>query len=62
MGALFLTTILSCHQVAIIANRLVNISLLTSQQKNEILIELRKTVPSCPLIIKANDSKRNSGN
>jgi hypothetical protein len=62
MGTLFLTTILSCQQVIAIANRLVNVSLLTSQQKNEILLELRKTVPSCPLVIKPNDSKRTTGN
>lgn len=57
MGTLFLTTFLSCRQVVTIANRLVSISLLTPQQKNEILVELRKTVPSCPLVIKPNDLK-----
>jgi hypothetical protein len=62
MGTLFLTTILSYQQVMAIANRLVSINLLSAQQKTEILIELRKTVPSCPLIIKPNDTKRNSGN
>jgi hypothetical protein len=62
MGTLFLTTILSCQQVIAIANRLVSINLLTPQQKTEILVELRKTVPSCPLIIKPNDSKRTSSN
>jgi hypothetical protein len=53
MGALFLTTVLSCSQVLSIANRLVNINLLSSKQKTEILFELRKVVPSCPLIIKS---------
>lgn len=52
MGTLFLTTVLSCQQVLNIANRLVNISLLSPQQKTEILLELKKVVPSCPLIIK----------
>jgi hypothetical protein len=40
-----------------IANRLVNVKLLTPQQKSEILWELKKVVPSCPLIIKSNDRK-----
>ena len=62
MGTLFLTTILSCQQVIAIANRLVSVNLLTSQQKNEILGELRKTVPSCPLVIRTNESKRTSSN
>lgn len=61
MDAIFLTTILSCQQVATIANRLLNIGFLTSQQKNEILVELRKTVPSCPLVIKSYEPKRTSG-
>jgi len=62
MGSLFLTTILSCNQVVGVLNRLQNIALLTPQQKNEILVELRKTVPSCPVIIKSNDTKRKAGN
>lgn len=62
MGSLFLTTIISCSQVMTIANRLVGIALLTPQQKTEILFELRKTVPSCPLVIKSNEPKRTSGN
>lgn len=62
MGTLFLTTILSCSQVIEIVNRLQSIKLLTPQQKSEIILELRKTVHSCPLIIKQNDPKRTSGN
>lgn len=54
MGSLFITTILSCRQVSMIANKLVTIKLLTPEQKIEILLELKKTVPSCPLIIKSN--------
>lgn len=52
MGTLFLTTIISCQQVLDIANRLVNIKLLSPQQRTEILQELKKTVPSCPLVVK----------
>lgn len=57
MVPLFLTTILSCSDIVMIANRLVNVRLLTSEQKIEILRELKKVVPSCPLIIKPNGTK-----
>lgn len=57
MIPLFLTTILSCSDIVMIANRLVNIRLLSVQQKTEILSELKKVVPSCPLIIKPNVRK-----
>jgi hypothetical protein len=57
MPALFLTSILSCSDIVMAANRLVNVKLLTSAQKTEILLELKKIVPSCPLIIKPNVRK-----
>jgi hypothetical protein len=53
--SIFLVTILSCSQVFAIARRLQNISLLTKEQKNEIILELRKVVPTCPVIIRNND-------
>lgn len=58
MGTLFLTTVLSCSQVLTIAQRLASISFLTAKQKTEIIVEIQKSVPSCPVIIKENDSKR----
>lgn len=57
MFTLFLTTILSCSQIVVIANRLVNVKLLTPEQKTEIIWELKKVVPTCPLIIKPNVQK-----
>jgi hypothetical protein len=57
MFTLFLTTILTCSDIIMIANRLVNVKLLTFQQKTEILWELKKVVPSCPLIIKSDVRK-----
>jgi hypothetical protein len=57
MVPLFLTTILSCSDIVLITNRLMNVRLLTSEQKTEILRELKKVVPSCPLIIKPNVRK-----
>jgi hypothetical protein len=49
---IFLITFLSCSQVQAIATRLQNIALLTLQQKNEIIEEIKKVVPTCPIIIK----------
>ena len=62
MEPLFLTTVISCRQLLGIANRLVNNSLLSSQQKTEIILELKNIVPSCPLIIKPHDPKRTPSN
>lgn len=53
--SIFLTTFLSCSQVYIIANRLQSIIGLNYQQKIEIANELRKVVPSCPVIINKDD-------
>jgi hypothetical protein len=52
--SIFLVTILSCSQVFEIVQRLQNISLLTKEQKNEIVLELRRVVPTCPILIKNN--------
>jgi hypothetical protein len=58
MGYLFLTTILNCNQVMGVLTRLQNIALLTPQQRVEIAIELKKVVPSCPVIIKPIENKK----
>jgi hypothetical protein len=64
MEPILLTTILTCQQVIAIANRLQNIALLNSQQKVEIILELRNSVPSCPVKIgeDKNDKSKKSGN
>ncbi len=62
MGSLFLTTILNCNQVMGVLVRLQNIALLTPQQRVEIVTELKRVVPSCPVIIKPNDPKTKTGN
>lgn len=62
MEPIFLTTVLSCSQLLGLSNRIINNSLLTSRQKNEIIMELRQFVPSCPLIIKPYDPKRTPSN
>jgi len=63
MIPVFLTTFISCSQTFTIINRLQVVMGLTYQQKMEIVNELRKVVPSCPIIIKKDDpttKKRNS--
>jgi hypothetical protein len=62
MDPLFLVTVLNCQQVGVIINRLQKIAFLTEQQKIEIVTELRKSVTSCPVIIKLNESKKKSSN
>ena len=53
--SILLTTFLNCSQVYAIANRLQNIIGLNYQQKIEIVNELRKIVPSCPVFINKDD-------
>ena len=53
--SILLVTFLSCNQLSVIANRLPNIAILTTQQKNEIMIELINVVPTCPDIINQNE-------
>ena len=56
MVALLLTTTISCTDALKIINRLVSVSGLTPIQKTEIIQEIRKTIPFCPVVIK-NDKK-----
>lgn len=55
MVSVFLTTFLSCSKVIEIADRLQDVMGLNYRQKIEIVNELRKIVPSCPVIIISND-------
>jgi hypothetical protein len=53
-------TVISCSQAMNVIQRIKNVSGLTESQKTEIIQEVRKTIPSCPIkIIK--DDGRNSG-
>lgn len=62
MVALFLTTTISCSDAVSIINRITKVVGLTNQQRIEIILTVQKSIPSCPLIVKSNDTKRNSGN
>ena len=46
-----LSTIISCSQAFSLVNRITNVVGLTPQQKVEIIKEVRKVVPSCPVTI-----------
>jgi hypothetical protein len=46
-----LSTIISCSQAFSLLNRITNVVGLTPQQKIEIINEVRKVVPSCPVTI-----------
>lgn len=61
MEPILLTTIISCQQVIGILSRLQNVAFLSPQQKADIVAELRKAVPSCPIVVQSNDGKKSSG-
>ena len=52
MVVLLSTTIISCQQALGIIHRLTKVVGLTETQKSEIVAEVRKTIPFCPVIIK----------
>lgn len=51
MVTLLSTTLITCSQAVGIINRLQQIVGLTYQQKTEIIQEIRKVIPSCPIKI-----------
>ncbi len=52
MVTLLLTTTISCTDALSIIHRLIKVTGLTPIQKSEIIQEVRKTIPFCPVIIK----------
>ena len=57
MASIFLTTILSCNQVLAIANRVQQALNISHQQRYEVLLELKKVVPTCPVIVTPENEK-----
>jgi hypothetical protein len=55
-----LSTIISCSQAFSLVNRITNVVGLTPQQKIEIIKEVRKVVPSCPVTIQKDAPKQTS--
>jgi hypothetical protein len=54
----FLSTIISCSQAISTINRVTNVVGLTPQQKVEIVREIRKVIPSCPVTIQRDVPKQ----
>ena len=52
MVALFLATTISCTDALNIIQRITKVVGLTDLQKTEIVQEIRKTIPFCPVIVK----------
>jgi hypothetical protein len=52
MVALFLTTTISCADAISIIHRITKVVGLTQLQKTEIVQEIRKSIPFCPVIVK----------
>ena len=60
MVELLATTIISCRDAFVIANRLSRVAGLSYQQKIELVQTLREHIPSCPVVLDKNErSKRN---
>jgi hypothetical protein len=49
MVVLLTTSIISCSQAMNIIHRLTKVVGLTETQKSEIVVEIRKTIPFCPI-------------
>ena len=60
MVVLLATTIIHCSDALSIINRVTKVVGLTQQQRIEIIQVIRQSIPSCPVIIKQNDTKRTS--
>lgn len=58
MIVLLSSTIISCSQAISIFNRLTSVVGLTQKQKIEISNELRKVIPSCPIVINKDGPKK----
>lgn len=58
MTSIFLTTVISCSQAIKTLNKLTSVVGLTEYQKNEIVVELKKIIPSCPITIKKDEPRK----
>jgi hypothetical protein len=60
MVVLLATTTISCAQAIGIIQRLTNVVGLTEKQKTEIIQEIRKTIPFCPIKVIKNDERNHN--
>lgn len=56
MVPLIAATIITCSDAAGIINKIVSSIGLTNQQKIEVISELRKLIPTCPVTVKKDES------
>lgn len=49
MTSMILITVISCNQAISILHRITSVVGLTEVQKKEIIFEIRKVIPSCPI-------------
>jgi hypothetical protein len=58
MVVLLSTAIISCQQALGIIHRLTKVVGLTESQKSEIVAEVRKTIPFCPVKVTSDDRRK----
>jgi hypothetical protein len=58
MAPLILSTVISCSDAVGFINKLVSSIKLSPEQKIEIIAEIRKMIPTCPVTIKADESRK----
>ena len=58
MIPLVLSTVITCSQAIAIVNRVTSVVGLSPKQKQEIIIELKALVPTCPVTIKKDEPKK----
>jgi hypothetical protein len=58
MTPLLLATVLTCNQVMTISDRIVRNTNLTFKQRIDLFLEIKKTIPTCPIYIDPLDPKQ----
>ena len=58
MGTLILAIFISCADLSVIINRLQSSNSLTSEQKTDIIKELKNVAPSCPTEFNLNEKSK----
>lgn len=58
MAPLILSTVISCSDAVGFINRLASSIKLTPEQKVEIITEIRKLIPTCPVTVKKDELRK----
>ena len=58
VAPVLLATVLTCNQVVKISDKMVRNANLTLRQKVEIFMEIKKSIPSCPIYIDPLDAEQ----